>query len=466
MEAGLSAADKMLKNYGKADAIKNVVIMADGLPNCGKTSNSGSMPSTSYSSYYSDMYANAVIDTAQEMMKKYNLYSLGFFHKLYGSEKDFAATLMESLTNQQDGYYQVDRAEDLQFAFGDISEEISVGSKIVINIACPVDVSVTYNGETLSSAQSTYCDTASFGMLQLLGKDKDIKVLSLDSDKEYDVKLTGTGNGKMDYSVSYFDENEQMSDYRSFEAVPITTTTVITSNTDNTEKDVSLNVDNDGDGETDTIWTAGEKGEGEITFEKEPPETEPPTEPETQPETQPVVETDQKNDGDFDYIIVAVAVVAAVMVLGGALAGVIVATGKKKDDSEEEFPEEHQELPPQEEPEVSPKTEEKPIDKGVIEVIAGSMRGFAVPINDGETLCLGKDPKRCQIVMAKDYEKVSRVHCTVTYNASTKSYYVVDCSSNGTYLAGKTRLEKGKRTLVTPKTVITLADKNCTIQLG
>lgn len=462
MEAGLSAADKMLKNSGKSESIKNVVVMADGLPNEGKTSYSGSMPSGNYSGYYTSVsYANAVIDTAKQMMNNYNLYSLGFFHGLYSDEKDFATTLMKELTNQADGYHQVDKAEDLQFAFGDISEDINVGSKIVINIACPVDVRVTHNGETLSSAESTYCDMTSFGTLQLLGKNRDIKVLSLDSDKEYEVELTGIGIGKMDYSVSYFNDNEQLSDYRSFEAVPITMTTVITSDTNNTEENVSLNIDNDGDGEVDTIWTAEAKSTGKVTYEKKPLETEPTTESTTQSE--------QTNNTD-SIVLVSVLAVVAVVFLGGVTAITVVVAGSKKKKPEEIFEVEDKRMTSQDKKEDkwarSQQTEDAPPDVGVIEILKGSMRGFAVPIRNGETLCLGKDPKLCQVVFSGDYEKVSRMHCTITYDAATKHYYVVDCSSNGTFLAGKARLEKGKRTLVTPKTVITLANDSCTILLG
>lgn len=111
-------------------------------------------------------------------------------------------------------------------------------------------------------------------------------------------------------------------------------------------------------------------------------------------------------------------------------------------------------------------TEETEQKTGSIQIISGSMNGFAAPIRDGETLCLGKDPKFANIVFAGNYEKVSRMHCTITYDAAKKQYYVVDCSSNGTFLAGKVRMEKGKRTVVTPKTVITLANGNCTILLG
>lgn len=525
MEAGLATASEMLAYFGRDGAIKNVVVMADGLPNEGKTSTSGSMPDGNYSWYYTSVsYANAVIDTAEAMMDSCHIYSLGFFHDLSGESKDFAVQLMQKLTNETDGYHQVDRAEDLLFAFGDISEDISVGSKIVINIACPVDVSVTYNGETLSSAESTYCDTTSFGTLQLLGKDQDIKVLSLDSDKEYEVELTGTGIGKMDYSVSYFDENEQISDYRSFEAVPITMTTVITSDTNNTEENVSLNIDNDGDGEVDTVWTAETKSAGKVTYEKEPLETEPTTEPTTQPEPAPDPEPAYSMDS---VVLVSVLAVVAIAIVSGVIVILFLVTGNKKEDPEAFVEDEAGAQDKQDDKRVRSQQGENPKEKafnsddvvvlwyecpkcgaevenphrwtggkgewscwrcdyrssddvkhenqiteeteqrtGSIQVISGSMNGFAAPIRDGETLCLGKDPKLANIVFTGNYEKVSRMHCTITYDAAKKHYYVVDCSSNGTFLAGKVRLEKGKRKLMLPKTVLTLADDSCVILLG
>ena len=478
MEAGLSAADNMLKNSGKADSIKNVVVMADGLPNEGKTSYSGSMPSGNYSGYYTSVsYANAVIDTAKQMMNNYNLYSLGFFHGLYSDEKDFATALMKELTNQTDGYHQVDKAEDLQFAFGDISEDINVGSKIVINIACPVDVRVSYGGEMLSSSSSAFCNATSFGTLQLLGKNKDIKVVSLDGDKEYEVELIGTGVGKMDYSVNYFNEKEQLSDYRSFETVPITMTTVIKSNTDNSVDDIALNIDEDGDGEIDVIWTALAKSKGEITYEKNPPE---PEEPEKE---EPLAE--EKEDMPV-WAIVLICVFAFVLV-GGGIVAVVVSTKKNNLDSEAnselEIPEHipmnivmcsrcgktHPSNQPCEcwnENNKDQVTEEAERSTGFIQVTNGSMNGFSVPIKDGETLYLGKDPKFANLVFTGDYKNVSRMHCAVTFDAKANRYYVTDSSSNGTYLISKKRLIKGKRTPVNINTVLILANDDCTVLLG
>ncbi len=103
---------------------------------------------------------------------------------------------------------------------------------------------------------------------------------------------------------------------------------------------------------------------------------------------------------------------------------------------------------------------------GVIQITNGSMNGFSVPIKDGEVLYLGKDPNVANIVFTSDYKNVSRVHCSVTFDAKTGKYYVTDCSSNGTYFISRKRLIKGKRTPVNINTVLLLANDECTILLN
>lgn len=448
MEGGLSAAGDMLNNQGKDGNIKNIVIMADGLPNVGAVSSSGSMPDTSYSSYNSSSeYASAVIDTANSLMKKYNLYSLGFFHSLYGEEKDFAVTLMKELTNMQDGYHQVDEAENLQFAFGDIQETISDGSKIVINIACPVDVNVTYNGETLSSAANTYSDKASFGTLQLLGANKDIKVLSLNPSIDYDIELIGTDTGTMDYSVNYIDDTENIIDYRSFESIPITATTVIDSNTNNAEE-VTLSIDEDGDGVIDLIWSASPNSSATLTFG------------ETQTEPEKIPEPDVSKDSDSWKIVLVSVIVVLVFIAVIMIVVFLVSSGKRKNNRIE--------IPIVNNP---PKNNDSELDKKLPEISTryavvistGSMSGTRFALDNEDTFCIGKGNEPSQINLSSDYSSVSRQHCMVTCNFEEDCYYVTDCSMNGTYFKNGKKLSKNVPTKVTHGTTMQLANSNCEV---
>ncbi|MGN0449508.1 MAG: S8 family serine peptidase [Ruminococcus sp.] len=466
MEEALVNAENLLDNSGNPEHIKNIVIMADGLPNRGKKSTSGSSGIQSSSGFNtSSEYANAVVDTAQLIMQKYNMYSLGFFHSLSSSDYDNCKLLMSKLTNMPEGYHEVQKAEDLQFEFGDIATNITDGSKIVINIACPVDVTVSYGGETLSSSSESFNDEASFGTLQLLGDDKDIKVLSLDSDKQYDVNLNGTGEGTMDYSVNYVNADDEITDYRNFSSVPITKTTVINSSTENSTT-VNLNIDNDGDGKVDVVWEAGNKGEGRITVdntETTAPET---TEaPSTVEVTEPVKETENDDGGTMLIIIISV---CSLLALGLIVLIVVLVNVKNKEKYDSaEIPIVQSERAVTEDRKVEDEKQEKEAEKSdaAIEILTGSMAGMKIPLSDGEILTLGKNPSVCQVVFTSDYTGVSRLHCTVSYSSSSKKFFVTDCSSNGTYFVSKRRLEKGKRTPVNSGEIIYLCDEKCTIRL-
>ncbi len=468
MEGGILNAVEMLDGLGAEDSIKNIVIMADGLPNKGNTSESGSMTvSSSYSFYSTDIsYANAVIDTAQSAMSKYNLYSLGFFHDLYGEEKDFAVTLMQSLTNMNDGYHEVDQAENLQFAFGDISEEISDGSKIVINIACPVDVSVSYQGETLSSSQSNYNDKTSFGSLQLLGKNQDVKVVSVDADKVYDISLSGTDEGVMDYSVNYFDDTENLIDSRSFTNIFITNTTKISSSTENSAE-VSLNLDSDGDGVSDIIYSATQNSVGSVTWEREP-ETESTTELTTEyiePSTEAIQSAYKNSLETWQIILLVLGITVAIGVV--IVAVVLVVTKDKTDDLynipvDPVIPDSKSNNDNESEP-----LETKPLTSksATIRILSGPMKGKEYTLNFDENVLIGKKAGLTKVLLSNDYEMVSRVHCTISYSEKLNKFFVTDSSKNGTYYENHIRLVKGKRTPLVPGSIILLADDNCRILL-
>lgn len=100
-----------------------------------------------------------------------------------------------------------------------------------------------------------------------------------------------------------------------------------------------------------------------------------------------------------------------------------------------------------------------------IQVLTGNMSGQKFEIVDGQTVTIGKDPKLANILLDSSYTLVSRVHCTVTYSAKFDKYFVIDCSSNGTYLDNGTRLAKNTRTPVVRGTILKLADDNCIIKL-
>ena len=410
MEGGIAAANNMLIQQGKTDNIKNIVVMADGLPNQGKTSSSGSMNTTITTSVYQNAYANAVVDTAQEAMKTCNMYSLGFFHDLSGNSLDFATELMKKLTNQADGYHQVEQAENLQFAFGDISEEISDGSKIIINIACPVDVSVTHNGETLCSAESSYNDKTSFGRLQLLGAERDIKVVTLNPDTVYNIELTGTDEGEMNYSVNYLNEKEEIIDSREFVAVPITANTQITSNTSVETENMDLNIDENGDGVIDSIWSAAENKLGSITFKKES-EVVKEDEKVTKEQTKNPIEETKQKEKSFDIETWKIALIVLGVLCFVVMIVVIILVCIPKQNTWDDQVDIIEPKIGKSQSEVDVNVEKTTEDNELvfepsISILSGPLAGAEIPIYDKEIIYIGKDPRKANIALMRKKKKI------------------------------------------------------------
>lgn len=244
IEAGLSTANDMLKSSNAKKKI--IVLMSDGEPNDGKV-------------------GDALIEYAKTIKDEgIYIYTLGFFESL-GGGKSSAQLLMEGIASE--GYhYEVDDADKLVFFFEDIADQLNGQQYIYIRIACPTDVIVEYDGETLCSADDDFNGRTSFGTLTLEDiedSDEKIKTLRLKDGVDYDVKIEGTGRGKMDYTIGYMDESGEYNDFRKFRNIPITKKTVIDTTTKLSNKTV-LNVDEDGDGKYDSKYSAEANGIGEL----------------------------------------------------------------------------------------------------------------------------------------------------------------------------------------------------------
>lgn len=118
-DALMSVKDVNAK-YGNEDASKHVVVMADGLPNEGAVLSSGKYDSKDSTMYYK--YGNAVYSTAAGMWYDYDVYSIGFFHNLGGSQLKFGKVLMNDIQNSL--YLEVFDAEKIVNAFNDVADDI------------------------------------------------------------------------------------------------------------------------------------------------------------------------------------------------------------------------------------------------------------------------------------------------------------------------------------------------------
>lgn len=249
IESGLQKAEEMLESSNAKKQI--IVLMSDGAPGSGKVGDE------------LIAYADAIKDQGVY------IYTLGFFGSI-GDTKSSAQILMEELAS--DGcHYEVANAEDLVFFFGDIADQINGQKYIYVRIACPVDVTVTHDGETLCSVEDELCTRTNFGSITFEenaeetdeGEDNRIKVLRLNEGTDYDIRIEGNGRGHMDYTIGFMDENGEYSDLREFENIKITQRTIIETVAANSGSTI-LNVDEDGDGKFDLRYRATENGRGEV----------------------------------------------------------------------------------------------------------------------------------------------------------------------------------------------------------
>lgn len=119
-EEALSNAGVILSEVTAPGAVKNIVLLSDGLPEHGIVKEEGHYTPQDHYCYGQ---ANAAYDTATVLKGNSYIYTLGFFHSFSGDNKTFGSRFMNDLQNA--GYYEVINAEDLEFTFGEIADDIS-----------------------------------------------------------------------------------------------------------------------------------------------------------------------------------------------------------------------------------------------------------------------------------------------------------------------------------------------------
>lgn len=78
------------------------------------------------------------------------------------------------------------------------------------------------------------------------------------------------------------------------------------------------------------------------------------------------------------------------------------------------------------------------------------------------SIVIGRDPACAELII--DNSNVSRMHCTITFNPSDKTYIITDHSTNGTFI-GRERLEKGKSRIVSKGTFIIIGQSGNNLRL-
>lgn len=136
-----------------------------------------------------------------------------------------------------------------------------------IVVKCPVEMRIYDANNNLvltldnSQERSVYTDYGYFYVVKQEGTNDYTKIANI-IDNNYTIKLIGTDNGKMDFSESWFDDENNLKT-AFFNDVPITQTTIITTNT-HYFSDIVLNIDYNNDGINDNILQPSDIVTGDI----------------------------------------------------------------------------------------------------------------------------------------------------------------------------------------------------------
>lgn len=91
---------------------------------------------------------------------------------------------------------------------------------------------------------------------------------------------------------------------------------------------------------------------------------------------------------------------------------------------------------------------------GTIIAIRGLRQNVSYRLYDNDETVIGRDGSKAHIVINDNM--VSRCHCSIRFSESEQCYYVIDCSTNGTYVSGIGKLSKNQMTKVVRDSVIKL----------
>lgn len=96
---------------------------------------------------------------------------------------------------------------------------------------------------------------------------------------------------------------------------------------------------------------------------------------------------------------------------------------------------------------------------------SGEYTGAVFLINSEEKITIGRDPASCVIVVSNSSPKVSRKHCSVSFNYDQQKYEITDFSMNGTYVNG-TKIQSGVPVFARPGSTIELGDASNSFYLN
>ena len=92
--------------------------------------------------------------------------------------------------------------------------------------------------------------------------------------------------------------------------------------------------------------------------------------------------------------------------------------------------------------------------------LAGEYKGATFGIKGAEQIIIGRDPDLANIIISKENVKVSRKHCTISYDKQRNAYCIQDHSSNGTFFNDGNRMNEKSNNYLRSGNTIYLGNKD------
>ena len=142
------------------------------------------------------------------------------------------------------------------------------------------------------------------------------------------------------------------------------------------------------------------------------------------------------DDLDPNILTIVLIIAAVLLVVVGIVVIVVVMKNKKP-----AAPAPQPAPQPAPAPQPIPQT---PTHRGVVRSLSQQHMGVAVQLTPGQEIIIGRNASVCRMVFQDNTPGVSSKHCSLTYDANTNQFILIDLQSTyGTYLANGQRLTPG-----------------------
>lgn len=144
-----------------------------------------------------------------------------------------------------------------------VETEEKVPAYIVLRMEGPADLKIERDGESISTKEYPLGVNNDFGRIDLLSYEDGRYMFCIDYYDDYELTFTAREKGTLDYTIRWYNSNEEQLDERNSK-IDLGDKTVAHSSTGYVE-DLAMNVDFDGDGNHDDSFVVGQNNGSTIT---------------------------------------------------------------------------------------------------------------------------------------------------------------------------------------------------------